>query len=179
MAMLAAITGGLHLDGLADTADGLFLWGDAERRLAVMRDPHVGSYGLIAIALTLIGKYAALSSLATDERGWGIFAAVAISRTAILTSAGRAQYARPEGTGRLVVEATTTQEALTAAGLVILIGTLCGRAAGLLGGGLVIVGSVGLTSLAARRLGGITGDILGALVEISETAYLVAMSCLG
>ncbi|MBX6311300.1 MAG: adenosylcobinamide-GDP ribazoletransferase, partial [Isosphaeraceae bacterium] len=97
------LTGGLHLDGLADTCDGLFLWGGPERRLAVMRDPHIGSFGATGLLLVLLGKYAALVSLESGERTLALLGGAVASRSGLLVMAGLAPYARPEGTGRIVV----------------------------------------------------------------------------
>ncbi|WP_406697192.1 adenosylcobinamide-GDP ribazoletransferase [Singulisphaera sp. Ch08] len=173
IAFLAILTGGLHLDGVADTFDGLFLWGGAERRLAVMRDPHIGSHGVSAIALVLLGKYAVLSDLNGPDRAMALLGAVTVSRTLILVSAGMACYARPQGTGRLMIEATTRRDALMST---LAVFALSGAVAGWTG----LIASLGalslaftLTRLAAKRLGGITGDILGATVELGELTYLV------
>lgn len=177
VATLAAVTGGLHLDGLADTGDGLFLWGDAARRLDVMRDPRVGSYGLTLVVLTLLGKYAALSALTGSARAWALFGALAVSRTLVLVAAGRAPYARPEGTGRLLVDATTPPEALAAAALALLVASLSRQGPGLVAGLGALAVALILTHIARRRLGGVTGDILGALVELAEVAYLLVLGC--
>lgn len=178
VAGLAAFTGGLHLDGLGDTADGIFLWGDPARRLEVMRDPRIGSYGLIAIVLGLLGKFAALSSLTGRSRALALFGAIAVSRTLLLVSAGRAPYARPDGTGRLIIEATTPQESLAAAAVALLTASLASQRPGLAAGLLALATTLALTHIAKHRLGGISGDILGASVELSETAYLLALSSL-
>jgi adenosylcobinamide-GDP ribazoletransferase len=167
-----AITGGLHLDGLADTADGLFLWGDADRRLAAMRDPRLGSFGAMALTLALLGKFAALASLGGHRRGLALLVAAAAGRTLVLVSAGLARYARREGTGRILVEECTLREAQVAAALVVILGaTLAGP--GLAAAALALGLAWGLTRLADRRLGGVTGDTLGALVELGELAFLV------
>jgi adenosylcobinamide-GDP ribazoletransferase len=172
----AVLTGGLHLDGLADTCDGLFLGGDAERRLAVMRDPHVGSHGIVALILTLIGKFAALAALSEPRRSLALFGAWTVSRALILVAAGWADYARPEGTGRIVVQATTRHEAVAATAFVLLIASFSASARGLVAALAALFLTAGLTWIARRRLGGITGDILGASVELGEMAYLVVMS---
>ena len=173
-----AIAGGLHLDGLADTADGLFLGGSAERRLLVMRDPHIGSFGVAAMVLTLLGKFAALSALTGRSRALAVLAAALIGRTLILVSAGIAPYARREGTGRLVVEATTPRDSVAAAGLVLVAGLLLGGPAGLSAACVTLVLAWSLTRLARDRLGGVTGDILGALVELGELVFLVTLGLL-
>jgi adenosylcobinamide-GDP ribazoletransferase len=178
VATLAAVTGGLHLDGLADSADGLFLWGDSARRLAAMRDPHVGSYGVSALVLLLLGKYAAIAAMSGRLRATALFAALTVGRSIIVVSAGRARYARPDGTGRLLVEATSPQESLAAAALALLLSTLTLHVAGLVAACVVLAVTLFMTRLAERRLGGITGDTLGALVELGETGFLVCLGCL-
>jgi adenosylcobinamide-GDP ribazoletransferase len=170
-----ALTGGLHLDGLADSFDGLFLWGGPDRRLAVMRDPHVGSFGVAALVLVLLGKYVALESLAGWERTLAILAAVATSRALLLVSSGLANYARPEGTGGILIRATTRRDALLGA-LTALALALAAGPAGLGAGIAALALAVGWTRLATGRLGGITGDTLGALVELSELLVLMGLS---
>ncbi len=168
-----AITGGLHLDGLADTSDGLFLWGDASRRLAVLRDPHVGSFGVSAIVLVLLGKYAALSHMTGPGRSLAVLGAATVGRTLILVAAGTARYARLEGTGRILIDATTPRDALGAAlGTLALGAALAGRT-GLVASGAALTLAWCLTRLASHKLGGITGDILGALIELTELVFLV------
>ena len=177
VAALAALTGVLHLDGLADTADGLFVGGDSARRLDVMRDPRIGSFGVAALVLCLLGKHTALASLPAAARGTALFGAIAVSRSLILVAAGRARYARAEGTGRLLVDATTPQEALAAGALALLLASLTGYVAGLVAGLVALGGTLALTAFAKGRVGGITGDILGAVVELGELGYLIVLGC--
>ena len=174
-----AITGGLHLDGLADTADGLFLGGDAARRLAAMRDPHLGSFGAAAVVLVALGKFAALATLGGTHRTLGLLSTAIVGRCAVLVAAGTAAYARPEGTGRTLVEATTSRDASLAAALALACGYGVGRLAGLVAAAVAIATALGLARLASRRLGGITGDILGAVVELGELAYLLVLTLAG
>ncbi len=175
VATSAILTGGLHIDGLADTADGLFLWGDRERRLTVMRDPHVGSYGVAAVVLVILGKYAALSVMIEPQRGRGILVAAVIARALILVAAGMAGYARPEGTGRIVIEATTLRDAIGAAALALMIGWAGRGGAGVVAAIVAIGLAWGLTRVAVARLGGVTGDTLGALVEAGELVVLLTL----
>ncbi len=178
VAAWAALTGGLHLDGLADTADGLFLWGDRDRRLHVMRDPHVGSFGLTAVVLVLLGKYAVLSGLGGPFRGRAVFGAAVIGRVLVLVSAGSAGYARPQGTGRILIDATTFGNAIEAALLVLILGVVVGGWSGLAAGVVSLGLAWGLTRLASARLGGVTGDTLGALVESGELFVLLTLGLL-
>jgi adenosylcobinamide-GDP ribazoletransferase len=175
LAAWVAVSGGLHLDGLADTGDGLFLGGGADRRLAAMRDPHVGSFGASALVLVLLGKLTALEVLAGGDRATAVFAAAAVSRTILLVSAGLAPYARPEGTGRVLVEATTPRDASWAAVGGVALGGIAAGWPGLLAGLAALGIACALTRLAIGRLGGITGDILGAVVELGELAVLIGL----
>lgn len=174
----AVLTGGLHLDGLADSFDGLFLPGGAERRLAVMRDPRAGPHGVAAVVLVIAGKLAALAEMGDRRRALTLLGAVAVSRTLVLLAAGSARYARPEGTGRFLIDATTPVDAALAAVLAILLGGASGGLAGLVAATVAGGVALGLAQGASSRLGGITGDILGAVVELSELAFLLTMGSL-
>jgi adenosylcobinamide-GDP ribazoletransferase len=104
-----------------------------------------------------------------------LFVAAAVGRTAVLVSAGLAPYARPEGTGRILVASATPRDAGWAAvGLVALGGIAAGRP-GLLAGLMALGIASALTRLARARLGGITGDILGAVIELGELAVLIGL----
>ena len=179
VAMSAILTGGLHLDGLADTADGLFLWGDADRRLTVMRDPRVGSFGVVALLLLILGKFAALSSLGDLSRSFAMVGAATVARSLILISAGLAPYARPEGTGRSLVEAATRRDAMVGSVTAMIIGALSAGWRGLLASVVAIGLASWLTGQARRKLGGVTGDILGAVVELGEFSFLFTLALLG
>jgi adenosylcobinamide-GDP ribazoletransferase len=124
----------------------------------------------------LLGKFAALASLAGRDRPLAILGAAAIARALILVSAGTARYARPEGTGRIVIEAATPRDALGASvGIFVLAAALAGGA-GLLAGAVVLAMAWGFTRLAYHKLGGVTGDTLGALVELGELTFLVVLA---
>jgi len=174
-----ALSGGLHLDGLADAADGLFLWGDADRRLAVMRDSRVGSFGAIALALVLLGKFAALGAIGGPARSLAILGAATVARSMILIPAGLAPYARRDGTGRSVIDAAQPRDALGAAMLGSAVGVATMGAAGLLAASIAAGVVLVLTRSAWRKLGGVTGDILGAAVELAELTFLMTLGLTG
>lgn len=174
-----ALSGALHLDGLADSADGLFLWGDADRRLAVMRDPRVGSFGVVALALVLLGKFAALDAIHGPARSLAVLGAATIARALILIPAGMAPYARPEGTGRSVIDAANPRDALGAAMLASAVGLASAGLAGLMAASVAVVVVLVLTQSAWRKLGGVTGDILGASVELAELSFLLTLGLTG
>jgi adenosylcobinamide-GDP ribazoletransferase len=175
---LVLLTGGLHLDGLADTFDALFLPGGPERRLAVLKDPHVGSFGVVAIVLALLGKFAALSTLEASARGLALLAATFMSRTAVLVAAGSARYARPEGTGRFLIDATRPLDAAISSCLILAVCPLLQGWPGLAAGATTLIVAWSLARVATRQLGGLTGDLCGAVVELSELSSLLALGAI-
>jgi adenosylcobinamide-GDP ribazoletransferase len=144
-----------------------------------MKDPHVGSFGTLALVLAILGKYAALSELEGPARSWALFGAIVVARTLVLVSAGMAGYARPEGTGRILIEATTLHDALGASVLILVVGLAVAGRSGLLVAGLALAVGWVLTRFAVARLGGVTGDTLGAVVEVGEVAFLAGMATFG
>jgi adenosylcobinamide-GDP ribazoletransferase len=175
VALLAALTGALHLDGVIDTFDGLFAGADRERRLAVMRDPRAGSYGVVAVVLVLALKLAALSSLPPSLRGIGLILAPCLGRWGIVLVTGLFPYARPEGMGRAFKESIRMPHVLVAGAIALV---ACGLGAGLIG--VVLWAAVGLgvmlgASLVTSRLGGLTGDTYGAICELTECLVLLVL----
>jgi len=188
VALLAALTGGLHLDGLADTADGLGSRRPAPDALAIMRRPDIGPLGVAALVLVLLIQVTALAAV---PRGWPAAAALVLAAVtgrvaAVLATGGPA--ARPGGLGALVA-GRTGRAGRAATGLLLLAAILpaglalggvaaalrglAAALAGLLAGGL-------LSRTARRRLGGMTGDVFGAIIELSAgTVLLVLVLTLG
>jgi adenosylcobinamide-GDP ribazoletransferase len=175
VALEALLTGVIHLDALADSADGLGA-GTRERALEAMRDPAIGSFGAAALVLDLLVKVAALAAAAADSRALLVVAAsFALGRGAPLALALTLPYARSgAGSGRVLTE----RAARTA--LIVGVALAVGIAVAALGlRGLALAGAAGVACLAVglvarRRLGGVTGDLLGASSELATTAALVA-----
>jgi adenosylcobinamide-GDP ribazoletransferase len=168
-----ALTGALHVDGLADSADGL-----AGRRpedaLAIMRDHALGTYGAATLALDLLVKAAALGALAEAGAVAPVVAALALSRAAPLPLAAALPYARPgAGTGRLLGERLGPGAAVAGVALAAAVAVAATRlqALALIFAVAVVVVLVGI--LARRRLEGVTGDVMGAATELSATVALV------
>jgi adenosylcobinamide-GDP ribazoletransferase len=168
------LTGVLHLDALADTADALGGL-TRERALEIMRDHSIGAYGGVALVLDLGLKAAALAALAgsVDVVRFAVCAAAA-SRVAPVLLSAALPYARPgEGLGRVL--RTTGLGRCAAAALIAAV--ICVALAGLDDGaillGVVAAVVVAVGAFSSRRLGGVTGDILGAAAELAETAALV------
>ncbi len=170
----AALTGALHLDGLADTADGLLPHADRQRRLAIMAAPDVGAFGVTALVVVLLVRTAALASQPAEPLLLaGVWCA---SRTVMATAAGVLPYARPGGLVDAFRGASTWPIALggaVVAGVAMLVAV---GARGL--AALVTVAAVAAAvgALARRRVGGITGDVLGAIGVLGETAALVVVA---
>lgn len=177
VAALAAVTGALHLDGLADCFDSMG-GHSRDQRLAILRDSRVGTYGLVAVVLLLVLKVAALSALDTAGGLRALVAAAALARWTPMLLAAALPYARSEGLGSVLVEDVRPGH-LALAGLVAtgLAGAAVGvRSLALLPVALLVVALVGLW--ARRTLHGITGDVMGACTELAECALLCVAAAL-
>lgn len=170
LALWVAASGALHLDGVADCCDGLLASATPSRRLAILADPHLGTFGAVGVVVLLLVKGAAIAGLADPA---ALVLIPAAGRwIALLLARGRP--ARPEGLGgRLHAElgAAPYLWALPIVAASLLFG-LRGPAA--LAAGLLAAWALG--RLARARMGGQTGDVLGAGIELSETAMLVALA---
>jgi adenosylcobinamide-GDP ribazoletransferase len=184
VAVFAVATRGLHLDGLADTADGLGCYGDAERALAVMKAPDVGPFGVITLLLFGVAQVGCLASVA-DSRLSALVVpllAAAAGRLAI-TWACRAEVpaARPEGLGALVAGTVSRAAAAGVTVAVVLVAAvLTGLAgSGVLRGPLAVLAGLGvgwaLVRHCVRRFGGVTGDVFGATNEVATTVALAVL----
>jgi adenosylcobinamide-GDP ribazoletransferase len=171
---LAALTGGLHLDGLADLADGLGSRRPAADALAIMKKSDIGPFGVVALVLILLVQVAALARAESIGRGAIAVVAAAVTSRLAMTAACRrgVPAARGSGLGALVAGSVpgpvvaglvlVDLAAAAAFGWVFAVGVAAGLAV-----------SAGLTALAVRRLGGITGDVLGAIAETTMAACLL------
>ncbi len=181
---LALASRGLHLDGLADTADGLASGYDRERALAVMRSGDVGPAGAATLLVVVVTQAAAVGALAAGWRGaLVVAAAVVASRGALaVCCVPGVPSARPHGLGATVAGSVPVSRAVAATtvstsvlGVVVALAGLpwwSGPLAVLLG-----LGAVGvLLRRCVRRLGGVTGDVLGACVEVALTTSLVVLA---
>ncbi len=169
------LTGALHLDGLADWADGFFGARDRQRALAIMKDSRVGAFGVVALIIVLLGQWVALTRTLEVESPRWILAVFVISRAVMVDLAVRLPYARAEGgTGESYVRGGRAHHVVIAW---IVAAILC---KGLLGdaGLAATVGGWLLSLLLGRwylhRIGGVTGDLLGASCLLVETVLLFA-----
>jgi adenosylcobinamide-GDP ribazoletransferase len=180
IALELALTGALHVDGLADSADGL-AGRDPERALAIMRDHALGAYGGSALALDLLVKAAALAALAESTAVLPVVAAFAVSRAAPLPLAAALPYGRAgAGTGRLLAERLPWGRALAGLALAVVVALAAAGAWALASLACLALVTAVVGLLALRRLGGVTGDVMGAAIELTATlALVVAAGALG
>ncbi len=174
---LAWITRGLHLDGLADWADG-FGAKNREECLRIMAEPGIGSFGVIALVLLLVGKYICLAELFSQHQSYSaIFLAPVLSRWVLSYFLVKTPYARKGG--RAAVFKENPQPALLQKASVIALASIliASPVRGLFYWGCILLASGLIYYHARQRIGGITGDVLGAMAEVSEFAIL-ALACL-
>ncbi|GAB4261950.1 MAG: adenosylcobinamide-GDP ribazoletransferase [Pararhodobacter sp.] len=172
-----ALTGGLHEDGLADSFDGLGSGRPAERALEIMRDSRIGSYGALALGLVLALRVAALTALG-PMAPVALIAGQGLSRAAMTLMLRAGPYLRPKGAGTGMTGPFGARGALTLAAALALGLGLIGWAAGW--GGLTGLAGLGVMVLAMRRwamrrLGGITGDVLGAAQVLGDVGFLLGV----
>jgi adenosylcobinamide-GDP ribazoletransferase len=184
----AALTGMLHLDGLADAADGLLPPLSRARRLEVMADPRLGAFGAAGLAIVLLARFGAFASMLPSPLAVaGLWSG---SRTAMAVTARVVPYARPGGLASAFLPAPTvgpgpgTAARLTGPAVLGLAGGLLSLALAFAGRGALGVAAVGAEAVAAaavvllawRRLGGFTGDVLGAAAVAGETVGLLTLA---
>lgn len=168
------LTGGLHLDGLADCCDGLLHASNPERRLEIMKDSRMGAFGGIGLMLALLLKASALASLPADRVLPGILFAATLGRWFIIL-AGFQPLARPGGMGADYALGLR-KSALLWGGLIPLMPIILLGLPGLVALGITCLAVVFLLRLARSRIGGVTGDVFGLVVETSEILVLVTLS---
>ncbi|MEK6584448.1 MAG: adenosylcobinamide-GDP ribazoletransferase, partial [Nitrospirota bacterium] len=170
IAVLALITGGIHLDGLADTCDGLYGGKTREDALSIMKDSRVGAIGAVSLIIIIGLKYTALLSLPHGSKYAALLLMPLLSRWSMVLTACLSVYARMSGgTGKDFVETVSPLSLLTAT-------IFASATAGVMmgwRGGLVISFIGGITLIGViyfkKRLGGVTGDVLGAVNEVNES----------
>jgi adenosylcobinamide-GDP ribazoletransferase len=186
---LAVLTRAIHLDGLADVADGLGSGKRGEDALAIMKKSDIGPFGVVTLVLVLLLQVTALADCVADGSApAALFVALLLSRTMLIAVCGPAfGPARPDGLGAVVAGSVTAGRAVAGFTLaLVLIVAGLGALAGLDTEGteqlvdavyqfiwLAFFGGLGAASWAARRFGGVTGDVYGAVVEVTFTATLV------
>ncbi len=172
---LIILTGGLHLDGLSDTADALLSRKDRDKMLEIMRDSHAGVMGVLSIICVLLLKIAFLYSIATQFRPVALVLVCVLSRWAMVLPIYLFPYARPEGKAKAYIQGVSLKIMLLATGLAIACVFFFWQLKGLY----IFVIVAAFTYLAGKfinkKLSGITGDTLGALCELNELVVLLTV----
>lgn len=179
VALWAGLTGGLHLDGLADCCDGLLAAVAPERRLEIMRDPGIGAFGGIGLTLFLILKALAVASLPHASRFTfhALLLAPALARWLILPVAAQPS-ARPGGMGADFALGLSRSTLIVAA-VIPLVLAIVGGWRFVIAAALAHLAAFGIVRLARARLGGVTGDVFGLTVELAELTVLLTFAAGG
>ena len=173
---LCVITGAFHLDGLGDAADGLFSHRQREQALEIMKDSRVGMMGLVTVFICLLLKWSALSTLPND-RFLGLIVVPALARSGVLFGMKTLPYGRPEGgTGKAFFESPLDHKAFAWTVIPVGLSLIMGKIGILLLVFFVLL-TVSMIGFFRRQVGCITGDMLGAMVEVNEMA-LLALLCI-
>jgi adenosylcobinamide-GDP ribazoletransferase len=173
---LTAVTGAVHLDGLADTADALGAGRDRVRALEILRDSRIGTFGAAAVFFVLALKVAALAS-ATHSPPIALYLAPGIARWAMVAMSFRLTYLREQGAGSGLL-GVQAERNLRVASIVTLFGLLLAGSLYVIKGAVVAIILVWLfRAFYLRWLGGITGDLIGGAGEVIETAMLIVLTC--
>jgi adenosylcobinamide-GDP ribazoletransferase len=172
---LVWLTGGLHLDGLMDTCDGLFGSSKRERRLEIMRDSHVGAFGVLGGICIVLLKFAIFASLDPRHLALALVIGLPLARWAMVLVISLFPSARPTGLGATARQTVTRPRILIAATTSLLIALLAGQLIGL---AVWIVGSLFALMMGiwvTYTLNGLTGDIYGAIAETTEVACFLVL----
>lgn len=171
---LTIVTGALHLDGLADTADALGAGRDRARALVILRDSRIGGFGAAAIFFALALKVVALATLYGARRYTAIFAALGLARWAMVAVADRIPYLRAEGAGSALLGGESERRNLVIASLTVAAAMLPLVSWTVLASIIAAIAIVlAMRAFYRRWLGGVTGDLIGACGEIVEIAVLI------
>lgn len=168
VAFLALASGGLHLDGVADTADGMAVQGDRARRLGVMSEGNTGPAGVMALVLVLLVQWAAISSLPSDARFAALVIAPVLARWTVVPVGLLFEPARPRGLGHAINEGLWPIAAplATVIGLAVAVATF--GVAGVVLLALAAGSAILIAGAASRMLHGVTGDVFGAGIEVAQ-----------
>ena len=170
------ITGGLHLDGLADTSDAVFSYRSRERMLEIMKDSHIGTFGVVAIVLYLLG----MAAILTDRVPEACLFFPLIGRSASLLSCASNSYARTSGMGKSIIDGTKPKHVIfsiiltviSAAALYFISKNATASIIVIIAFATSMISMFAITRSISRKLGGITGDVIGFVIETSSLIYV-------
>ncbi len=172
---LVILTGGLHLDGLMDSCDGLFGGDTPERKLEIMRDSRIGSFGVLGGASILLLKFALLASLRVHALPLALLVALPSARWAMILALRIFPSARSTGLGAAFHKAVTTEGLVLASIIALAIVLVAGQLIGLIVWITVTIITLALGFWITRSIGGLTGDNYGAIEEVAEVVALLVL----
>jgi adenosylcobinamide-GDP ribazoletransferase len=171
------LSGGLHLDGLADSADAwLGGFGDRDRTLLIMKDPRSGPIAVVTLAVVLLLKFSALLALIEAHTGVGLLLAPVIGRAAMLALFLNTPYVRAGGLGQALADHLPRKTGVRVLAAVAVVCVLIGGGAAAWVLVVTACGFFWLRRVMMQRLGGTTGDTAGAMLELLETLVLVTLA---
>jgi len=175
---LAAITAGLHLDGLSDTLDAVLSGKDKEETLKIMRDPHIGAMGTLGIISALLLNIALLSSIGITLKNTALLMACLLSRWSMVLAISLFPYARQDGKAKLFIQNINLKIFIMASLITLAYTLIIWQIKGLLVLSLVAISTCCTGAALKRRISGITGDTLGAINESTEIIILFTVCLL-
>ena len=176
LVILVVLTGGLHLDGLADTCDGLGGYKAVEERRRIMRDSRVGGFGVIGIALILLVKYVSLNSIPGTLITASLVLMPVAGRWAMTYAIFTYPYARPSGLGKAFKEGTGWLGLILATVVTLAVATFAMKLVGLAILAIVLIATIVLAAYFKKTFNGLTGDNYGAINETSEVSVLILVN---
>jgi len=163
------ITGGLHIDGLSDTFDGIYSGREKSKILEIMKDPNVGTFGVLSILFAIGFKFVLLYKI-ENQMLWVLLLMPVFSRVCVMIASYKGHYARKNGLGNLFIEQVTKKQLLI--GLFFTMVPMYFVQSIYLGLLVNVLFTVWFVSYVSKKIGGITGDTLGAIVELNEVIFL-------
>jgi adenosylcobinamide-GDP ribazoletransferase len=176
---LVVLTGGMHLDGLADTADGFFSARPREEILRIMHDSRTGAMGAMAIACILLLKVSALASLAPGIRTQGLLLMPVAGRCAMAALMAYLPPARSDGLAALLQPGESKHLLIVSSAALLVLAWLILGKSGIVAALVCLLALMPLSRYMLRKIGGITGDTLGAACEVVETIVLMTAAGIG
>ncbi|TRZ50353.1 adenosylcobinamide-GDP ribazoletransferase, partial [bacterium] len=173
--LLIIFTGGLHLDGLADTADAFLSRKTKEEMLKIMHDSHIGAMGVLSLICILLLKIAFLSSISPALKTIGLLLMCTLSRWTLVFSMFLFPYARNEGKAKVFAEGVNFKIFISATIITLTSTLIIWRLKGLFVFGIIAMSTYIISKFINNKIGGITGDTLGAINELTEVIALFSI----
>jgi adenosylcobinamide-GDP ribazoletransferase len=173
---LAVVSGALHLDGLADTADGLYGRREPEKVLSIMKDSRVGAMGVVAVLCCLALKWVGIAHISAHHKIW-LLIVPAYARAAVLFGTRVLPYGRPGGTAHAFFNSPLRAKDFWSLGMLLPISMLASWHCIIINAGFAVI-VIATLQWYRRKINCITGDMLGALIEINETGLFIIAAIL-